>query len=975
MAVNVKYYHEYKPTLAGQYRINLCDSDFTGSESAIEMTSTPFTLNWNNDDPHARVISSECTMNFICETQAQIDWFEGVAARPTGEYTVEILKGASEDLFWCGVIQADSISIPYLSTPVVITFTANDDLARLADSFHNQTGLEGGTPYSETNELIHVHLRRCFIRLRTAHHWENADTYLQLLSYYETTSGDGLTALLVPSGAWDISDQGNVNEAKTDLDVLEQMCMIFNSRIIFYGGIFHFHSLAQLESAVDYEADVINYTKGGTLYSPVTFDLEEQFSDITKLAGWNSQFLPALKSVRMSTTGGFLASWGRRASLPHFNQIVFGNNELDGTFYNDVGTSTYLSILGEGNGFFVQMQPELTLVQIHLIAALQAFQLSESNDVDECVRVKVSILHFVDLYGTGQGTKRYAKRTATFDTDATQPIIGEQGQVIECASVEYSDITWTTNAADRLVYYSAPFHCGGNNARSAGDLISIQLPAVNASATSSADAAVPRLGGLIEIVKHDGTALSSGNQTTVNAAWAHGYFLAPSVYSGSSPVNTDPDVSATQWTATQTTGDYRENLDLGTTAFGISPNNPAFILDSSGNVQTDFTSSGNADGTDYIAQLVVKDVLRLRSKPRRLFTGNGMLANSITFPFNKIYTDGSTRYALLGASIDGASNITSVTFFELYHDSSTTISDTDIPDKWRTGSMVTLLNGMQVLSGSTTNLSNFINGLSTTSTTTKVDLAVSRILKKEERRMIRGRVLENGSMLAFPLDPSDTTTPNFTIFKANDGSGTQTEHSTSITSNAAIKGETIILPQLGTTAAKHFMTMTTVAGGTASMLANVAFGTTAGHVLQMVDVSGTLVPQFAAAAGGGQGGGFYTVSGYRTFKGTGAVWFSLIGETMTTDATSPLVNYAVTEDGTVSDFSIYSAATTSTSASMRLYKNGSTAETETVTLGVDATSTGTFSTSVSAGDIIRFQISPLANPGGAVTLTVKIEVT
>lgn len=63
------------------------------------MTSEPFVLSWNNDDPHAKVISSECTFNFICQTQAQVDYFTDVAGDRTGRYTVEILEGVAEGFF------------------------------------------------------------------------------------------------------------------------------------------------------------------------------------------------------------------------------------------------------------------------------------------------------------------------------------------------------------------------------------------------------------------------------------------------------------------------------------------------------------------------------------------------------------------------------------------------------------------------------------------------------------------------------------------------------------------------------------------------------------------------------------------------------------------------------------------------------------------------------------------------------------
>ena len=975
MAVNVKYTHSFKPTHAGQWRVNLCDTGFTGSSSTIQMTAEPFSLSWNNDDPHAKVISSECTLNFICETQAQVDWFADVAQDRTGRYTVELLKGAAESLYWAGVIQAESVTIPYLTPPLVVQVIANDDLARLADSFHNQTGLEGGTPYSQTNELIHVHIRRCMSRLRTFHHWDDTDNFMQLLSYYETTpDGDGLTAILVPSESWDTSPPGQPeNTCLSDLEVLEELCLIFNSRLVLQNGVFYFHSLAHLENAVNYEAGVINYRKDGVLFSPVTFDLETPFTDITKLAGWSKTYLPALKQVTMDTTGGFIAAVGRVQFLPPWNQIASGENSLDGVFYNTYGDAQLFTLNGDGNGFYAVRQNELSLLDLWVQASFDAFQLSESTDVAEVVRLKVTVLLAFDVYGAGSGIK-YATNTATFDSSQTQPIIGEDGQTIECASVSYSDVTFSSSSS-RLVRYTEPVHCGGNNQRGFSQRFVFQLPAINAANSGLGDAAVPRIGGLIEVVKHDGSALTSANATTVDGAWQFGYFLAPSVYSSQNAANAGTDTEVTTWLAQQDTSDFRETLSLGTSSFGFGPTSPAYLLDGDENAVSDWTSAGNADGTDFISQLVVKDVLRLRSKPREIFRGNGILSNTYTFSFNRIYTEGGTRYALLGCRLDGASNFSEVTFFQLNHDASVTVDDSADFNKSPWISSRRRFGKGEI--GSTTIASSqaeLLGAVSFAAIKEQVNTAIRNLLTQEERTRLNRYMTKSGSVQIYAKVGDTTTEPDLRIF-------TQNTDGTEVSRNAVVlkpdnpdEFEILKLPTLPTSNGSHFMTMRTV-GNTGTMASTVAYGTTAGHVLTMVQVGSQLVPQFAAASGGGQAGGFYTVSGYRTFKGTGAVWFSLIGTTMTTDATSPLVNYAVTEDGTVADFSIYSAATTSTSASLRLYKNGSTAETESVTLGVDATDTGTFSTSVSAGDILRFQISPLANPGGPVTLTVKIGVT
>lgn len=556
----------------------------------------------------------------------------------------------------------------------MISIQANDDLARLADSFHNQSGIEGGTPYAATDELIHVHIRRALSRIRTFHHWESTDNFLQMFSYYVTTGSStpadndlGLTEIAAPSQGFDTSPQGtDVNSALSDLQVLEDICLIFNSRLMLFNGSFKFHSLAHLEQAVNFEVDVINYRKDGVLFSPVSFDIETSFTDITKLAGWSSTFLPGLRQVSMETLGGFIAAVGRVQFVPPFNQITMvsdgGANDLDGTAYNTAGDAQPFSLNGEG-GFFAIRQTEQALFDTWVQVAFDPFQLNDTDLENECIRLKISILLLQDLTGTNNGTTKFATNSATFDSILTQPVIGEGGESIECASVSYSANAYSSSNSQRLVRFSEPIHCGGNNARSFSQRIQFELPAIDSTATGAMDFGIPMVGALLEVVGHDGQPLSSGDLTTVNNAWIIGHLVAPSIYSSANQASIDPDTEKTQWVASVNSSDFRESLELGTTSFGFGSNNPLTLTTASGAAVPDWTSPGNVDGTDWIAQLVVKDVLRLRSKPREIFRGQGLLSGNVPgFQFARIYTDNGKRFALLGCRLDGATNFSEVTF-------------------------------------------------------------------------------------------------------------------------------------------------------------------------------------------------------------------------------------------------------------------------------------------------------------------------
>ena len=988
MAVNKKYTHQFKPHPGGGiYRINLCDTGFSGSVSDIEMTAEAFVLSWNNDDPHAKVISSECSMSFICETQAQVDWFADVAADRTGRYTVEILEGVAEDLFWCGVIQADSVSIPYESVPVVISLTANDDLARLADSFHNQSGIEGGTPYVATDELIHVHIRRALSRIRTFHHWESTDNFLQMFSYYVTTGSSnsannnlGLTQIHAPSEGFDTSPQGtDVNTSLSDLQVLEDICLIFNSRLVLENGSFKFHSLAHLQQAPNFEVDVINYRKDGVLFSPVTIDIENSFDDITKLAGWSSTFLPGLRQVSMETLGGFITAVGRVQFLPPYNQITMvgdgGANDLDGTFYNTPGGAFPFSLNGEG-AFFAIRQTEAALFDTWVQVAFDPFQLNNADLENECIRLKISILLLQELTGTNSGTTQFATNSVTFDSILTQPVIGEGGESIECASVAYSENTYTSSNSQRLVRFSEPIHCGGNNARTFSQRIQFELPAIDTTATGAMDFGIPKVGAMLEVVKHDGQPLSSSDLATVNNAWIVGHLVAPSIYSSANQASIDPDTEKTQWVADVNNSDFRESLELGTTSFGFGANSPTTLTTPTGEAVQDWTSPGNVDGTDWIAQLVVKDVLRLRSKPREIFRGNGFrIADNRSFIFSKIYTDNGKRFALLGCRLDGATNFSEVTFFELTQDTTTVVGE-GFEDAL-VGSRFKFGKGQTAETSTASNNQEFLSALSFQQTADQVRFITKQLVPTSERMRARQRLLANGQTIA-RADQGNLMTPGFTLFTANADATDVSRNGIQLVASTSVSNtETITLPPLPIVAGKYLMQ--SIVGSTGQEFdPGIQIAGNVGDVLQLASRGGQIVAEFGAASGGGGSGsgGFYTFRGHgKPGRTPSKFFFNFSTNVQTARQQTGENTIAIPEAGSVAEFALYSHGTGSSSGNLDLFLNGSTTatETESVTLTADGVDTGTFSTSVSAGDRLQFSLTPLANHT-SYSLTVKISV-
>ena len=79
MAVNVRWTHEFKDRTGKGWKVNFCDTEYSGSAQDIEMAADAFTIEYTADDPFTPVISSSGTFcqSFINNTRS---WLNTVAS-------------------------------------------------------------------------------------------------------------------------------------------------------------------------------------------------------------------------------------------------------------------------------------------------------------------------------------------------------------------------------------------------------------------------------------------------------------------------------------------------------------------------------------------------------------------------------------------------------------------------------------------------------------------------------------------------------------------------------------------------------------------------------------------------------------------------------------------------------------------------------------------------------------------------------
>jgi len=449
MATVTRFFSEFKDRKGESWRVEFCDKDFTGVAAEIKLGAEAFGINWagNANEPHQPIVTSSAEFYLIIESQAQYNWLLEMPNAAPDRFTVAVkyLSGVSYNLRWAGVIMVDGVSIEDIYYPQQVTLQANDDLSRLQDVLYktSETVEYTGTAF------IHEHLRNCLLKLRTAHHWEDSDVLLRIVPYLRPAAdtGDGVQLTKLKHEFLHNSNSDGVKQYLSVWQVLEEIALLYGARIYLESGKFDFQPLAAFTRDVESKKllGVEHYTKGGTIYSGVDIINHSDFStDIERLRGWQTSFLPRLKTVeRNYNSGGTLyAGW-----VWQYPEIPIPST----------GTGAWLahSWTGAQSGQITLMAPTSGAALILADRTPRFGLIYHADSVtgtpaltgnDKAIRYRVEIK--IKFEGIITGTDYYVTRTATHDTVNTTPVLLTDGTLAEVSGVTYSAATYSTTSTD-----------------------------------------------------------------------------------------------------------------------------------------------------------------------------------------------------------------------------------------------------------------------------------------------------------------------------------------------------------------------------------------------------------------------------------------------------------------------------------------------------------------------------------------------
>lgn len=293
MADPIRLYAEFTDDLGTDYRVNIHDSNFTGTTTTFVLASDGFVLRYtgNNEDRMQGVIGSELTFTLTEENTIHTAFMDDISTTPEIRFSVSVYKdpdGANTP-YWFGVLYPEQVTRPYDYYPIQNTLTAADDLGNLQYVKHDSTG--GGNVPSL--------LLQCLNRTRATHLWSTDDFLYYVNDFFavDYTGSNLLIDTLISNLSLGNPDSNGVNQYYSTFEILESLTKVFNARLFQSDGVWWFLPLGAQQASTTLTVE--GKQKDGTDLTQDTFSAARAFdSTLERLRGYQYSGLAPLKEVR-----------------------------------------------------------------------------------------------------------------------------------------------------------------------------------------------------------------------------------------------------------------------------------------------------------------------------------------------------------------------------------------------------------------------------------------------------------------------------------------------------------------------------------------------------------------------------------------------------------------------------------------------------------------------------------------------------
>lgn len=315
----LRLYSEFHSSTDKLFKVEIHDTDFTGTAEAFTVASDGFTLNYSGetDDIVSPIISSKATISAYNNSSAFDSFITALKQYQEKRFTVRIYGEADtiQDglvfdyydtelppdnglrLYWTGIIMQDLVTVEDTHKPYVFKITAVDGIGLLSnvdytweafetiESFlERAVGAIGVDPLYASDDLLYA---TCLNTWDTNHTYDITTDVATLIRYYAPNYHSRDT-------------YGNKTYSKY-LSILQELCIAFGARFYQREGVYYFEQYIERTNTT---RTVSAYYKSGTkaFTSKVSDDitLDGTTSGGARLAGNQFNFLPALKRVEVT---------------------------------------------------------------------------------------------------------------------------------------------------------------------------------------------------------------------------------------------------------------------------------------------------------------------------------------------------------------------------------------------------------------------------------------------------------------------------------------------------------------------------------------------------------------------------------------------------------------------------------------------------------------------------------------------------
>lgn len=293
---DVRYTVDYVSENGSTFQLDIYDSQFAGISSELTITSDGAIIHYESSDIQEPIIASKLEVNCIV-TDADVESFINDIAL-SGEDRFAVILRRDGAIFYIGYLLPDLLSYNDETYPYVVNLQATDLLGILKDIPFTDTN---GDNYTGNDELIGILIKIIYYKTNLTNIYDGngyaiIKTMINWYELYHVRTGYycPLKYTEVDQGVF-LTDKDNSVKPLNCLDVIRNICNLFNARIYQTYGIYIIEQINDITNYTMY----IRYFNRLSNFVNYTFNARSaNMLNLERLSGGVYSFIPALKNVK-----------------------------------------------------------------------------------------------------------------------------------------------------------------------------------------------------------------------------------------------------------------------------------------------------------------------------------------------------------------------------------------------------------------------------------------------------------------------------------------------------------------------------------------------------------------------------------------------------------------------------------------------------------------------------------------------------